>query len=337
MKPPFGGRHRVTFRLKDSPEVLTSTMKLFALSLALCVPAAFAADSAADLQKKFVGAWKLISREGPNQQPANGKPFGVIMYDDTGHMAVQIANGDRPAFSNGPAKATQKEMANAYASYTAYYGTYTFEPQNNMVIHHLEGSNTPGMIGQDYFRYFEIKGNRLTLSVANDGKGGRMAFKDTTAHLTWEKLPATTVAPADLQEKFLGSWKLISIEGPNQQNGKPAGVITFDDTGHMTVQIGRGDRPAFPSGRAKATDEEMAQAFSTYTAYYGTYTFEPQNNIVIYHLEGSIGPGQIGQDNIRYFELKGNRLRLSVANDGKGGRIPFKDTTAHFTWEKLPK
>jgi hypothetical protein len=27
---------------------------------------------------------------------------------------------------------------------------------------------------------------------------------------------------------------------------------------------------------------------------------------------------------------------LSVANDGKGGRIPFKETTRHLTWEKLP-
>lgn len=164
-------------------------MKLLALSLALLVPAAFAADTAADLQKKFVGSWKLISIDGPNQQPINGKPFGIIMYDNTGHMAVQIVRGDRPAFPNGRPKATDKEMAAAFATYTAYYGTYTFEPQNNIVIHQLEGSITPGQIGQDNIPYFELKGNRLTLSVANDGKGGRRAFKDTTQHLTWEKLP----------------------------------------------------------------------------------------------------------------------------------------------------
>jgi len=90
------------------------------------------------------------------------------------------------------------------------------------------------------------------------------------------------------------------------------------------------------NGRANATDHEKAAAFDTYTAYYGTYTFEPGNGIVIHHLEGSLSPGQIGQDNIRYFELKGNRLTLSVANDGKGGRLARKDTTAHLTWEKIP-
>jgi Lipocalin-like domain len=168
-------------------------MKLLALSLALCIPAAIAGDTAADLQKKFVGPWKLISIVGPpapNQQPVNGTPFGIIMYDNTGHMAVQIVRGDRPLFANGAAKATDKERAQAYSTYTAYYGTYTFEPENQIVIHHLEGSITPGQIGQDNIRYFELKGNRLTLSVANDGKGGRIPFKETTRHLTWEKIPA---------------------------------------------------------------------------------------------------------------------------------------------------
>jgi hypothetical protein len=42
-------------------------MKLLALFLTLLVPATFGADSDPDLQKKFVGSWKLISIEGPNQ------------------------------------------------------------------------------------------------------------------------------------------------------------------------------------------------------------------------------------------------------------------------------
>jgi hypothetical protein len=168
-------------------------MRLLAplLPLTLCFNPAFATDTAAELQKKFVGSWKLISIEGPspNQQPVNGKPFGIIMYDNTGHMAVQIVRSDRPAFPNGVANATDKERAQAYSTYGAYYGTYTFEPENHIVIHHLEGSLRPGQIGQDNIRYFELKGNRLTLSVANDGKGGRIPFTDTTRHLTWEKIP----------------------------------------------------------------------------------------------------------------------------------------------------
>ncbi|HWZ30973.1 MAG TPA: lipocalin-like domain-containing protein [Bryobacteraceae bacterium] len=164
-------------------------MNLLVPFIALFVSAAFAADNAADLQKKFVGSWKLISIEGPNRNNT-AKPFGMITYDTVGHMSVHIVRGDRPAFPNGRAKATDKEKAAAFDTYTAYYGTYTFEPENGIVIHHLEGSITPGQIGQDNIRYFELQGNRLTLSVANDGKGGRMARKDTTAHLTWERIAA---------------------------------------------------------------------------------------------------------------------------------------------------
>jgi Lipocalin-like domain len=161
-------------------------MKLLAIAFAL-FPAAFGADSAADLQNKFVGSWKLISIEG---QTRSSNPVGMLTYDSSGHMSVHIVRGERPAFPNGRARATDKEKASAFDSYTAYYGTYTFEPENGIVIHHLEGSLSPGQIGQDNIRYFELQGNRLTLSVANDGKGGRLARKDTTAHLIWEKIPA---------------------------------------------------------------------------------------------------------------------------------------------------
>jgi Lipocalin-like domain len=163
-------------------------VKLLALSLTLIVPAAFAADTSADLQKKFVGSWKLISIEGPNQS-GSGKPSGMIMYDNTGHMSVQIARAVRPTFSSS-ANATEKEKAAAFETYVAYYGTFTFEPKNGIVIHHLEGSIVPGQVGQDNIRYFKLIGNRLTLTIANDGRGGRLALKDTTRNITWERIPA---------------------------------------------------------------------------------------------------------------------------------------------------
>jgi hypothetical protein len=162
-------------------------MKLVVLSLAFVIPIALTGQTSAELQKKFVGSWKLISIEG-GAQPRMGKPVGIIMYDTTGHMSVQIMRGDRPAFSDTRVKAKDNEKAAAFDSYTAYYGTYTFEPENGIIIHHLEGSIVPGQAGQDNIRYFELTGNRLKLSVANDGKGGRLARKDATLHLTWEKL-----------------------------------------------------------------------------------------------------------------------------------------------------
>jgi hypothetical protein len=72
-------------------------MKLLVLALAFAIPDSFAADTAADLQKKFVGSWRLVSIEGLNQI-VKSKPSGIIMYDNTGHMSVQITVGDKPVF-----------------------------------------------------------------------------------------------------------------------------------------------------------------------------------------------------------------------------------------------
>jgi hypothetical protein len=171
--------------------MMRSAVNLVALFVAFCMAAASAGDTAADLQKEFAGSWKLISIEAPaarNGQTTPGKPSGIIMFDNTGHMSVQLIRGDRPAFAGG-GNGTAEERAQAYASYTAYYGTYTFEPENRVVIYHLENSLNPAQVGTAYVRYFEFKGNRLTLSVAEDGRGGRRAFKDTTQHFIWERIP----------------------------------------------------------------------------------------------------------------------------------------------------
>src|SRR5229473_8644288 len=161
-------------------------MKRLALSLTLLVPAAFGADSAPDLQRKFVGSWKLISIEGPNQT-RNGKPFGMIMYDSTGHMSVHIVRGDRPPFPDGRAKATDKEKAVAFDTYTAYYGTYTFDPENRIVIHHLEGSLSPGQIGQDNILLRTTR--QPPDSQCRQRRQGR-SVRAQGYHYSWERIPA---------------------------------------------------------------------------------------------------------------------------------------------------
>ena len=94
------------------------------------MPAALGAETAADLQKKFVGSWRLVSiRRSVSYQNVKGKPSGIITYDNTGHMSVQIVLGERPAFSDARAKASDKEKAAAYGTYVGYYGTYTLSPR----------------------------------------------------------------------------------------------------------------------------------------------------------------------------------------------------------------
>jgi hypothetical protein len=72
--------------------------------LCLGVSGALAQGQKALLAKKIVGAWRLVSVEGqPPGLPAfYDHPTGLIVYDPSGTMSVQIANrSGRKKFAGG--------------------------------------------------------------------------------------------------------------------------------------------------------------------------------------------------------------------------------------------
>jgi hypothetical protein len=147
-----------------------------------------------------------------------------------------------------------------------------------------------------------------------------------------------------LSKKFVGAWKLVSIEGnPQQLPGfydRPTGLLIYDASGRMSAQIvAKADRKSLPpnnKGRAMAKPEERAAAFDSYVAYFGTYTIDAKAGTVTHHIEGNLVPGRQGTDNIRWFEFQGDdRLILIPMEDGKGGTIARKDATYTLRWERI--
>ena len=68
-----------------------------------------------------------------------------------------------------------------------------------------------------------------------------------------------SLASAADKDKFVGAWRLISIEDPSPTASKPdqnpTGYIMYDATGHMSVQImRRQDRPEVCFRQAGAGD-----------------------------------------------------------------------------------
>lgn len=128
------------------------------------------------VREKFVGAWRLVSLETvrPNGEviyPFYGKrPEGLIVYDRNGWMSVQIAS-DPPArvpkdsaweaFLSAP----PAEKVAAVEGYYAYFGTWTVDPSNSTVTHHIKQSLRPGERGEEGVRHFVLDGDRLTLSA----------------------------------------------------------------------------------------------------------------------------------------------------------------------------
>lgn len=161
----------------------------------VCFASASAAPRPDELTKKFVGAWRLVSIEGnpPGRTNVYDRPKGMIMYDPSGHMCVNIVlKADRKPFApftRGLLTATNEEKAAAFDGYAAYFGTFTFDAKAGTVTHHLEDNLVPGRRGTDNVRWFEFQGDdRLLLIPMEDGKGGVLQRKDATYKLLWERL-----------------------------------------------------------------------------------------------------------------------------------------------------
>ncbi|MDQ1257860.1 MAG: hypothetical protein QG656_2468 [Candidatus Hydrogenedentes bacterium] len=140
--------------------------------------------------RQMAGTWRLVSF---NIQDANGQttyPFGEdaqgrLIYEANGRMAVQLMDPSRPDFvSPDPIAATEAEMRAAFDGYTAYYGTYSVDPEAKTIVHHVETSLIPNWVGTDQQREFEYDGKLLTLkgSLLLGGVQG-------TVRLVWERLP----------------------------------------------------------------------------------------------------------------------------------------------------
>ena len=161
--------------------------------LLLCLVSTAGAQSNDDPANRLVGVWRLVSVEGlsPTNQFVYDHPRGMIIYEASGRMSVQIASiGDRKPFAKGPAAGTTDEKAAAFDSYSGYYGTYTVDAQAGTVTHHIEDGSNPSSRGRDNVRWFELQGkNRIVLIPTEDGRGGRIARKDATYKLTFERIP----------------------------------------------------------------------------------------------------------------------------------------------------
>jgi hypothetical protein len=139
------------------------------------------------IANEFVGTWKLVAFEG--QLVPRRDRIGFIMYDTTGHMAVQIMPLDRPKFASGNRlQGTQDEIKAAFSGYAAYFGPYEVNEAEGVVIHHLEGSIFPNEVGRDNIRYYEFSGDRLTLIPTNMVDGKLTPKSSATVRLTWERV-----------------------------------------------------------------------------------------------------------------------------------------------------
>jgi hypothetical protein len=110
-------------------------------------------------QNNLFGMWELVSLEAikKNGDAHTGwlgeKPTGILVYDRSGRMSVQIMSGPRDS----------KDKPESFFGYYAYFGTLEVNQEKQTIIHHVEGSIRSDEIGVDYEQDFTVTETQLVL------------------------------------------------------------------------------------------------------------------------------------------------------------------------------
>lgn len=99
-------------------------------------------------------------------------------------MSAMISFGGRKRLSSSDSRSTSvEEQAEAYRTFVAYAGRYTFNSDH--VIHHVEISSIQDWAGTDLIRSIKFEGERIVLVAAPaSGDAEPQSFE-----LIWQRLP----------------------------------------------------------------------------------------------------------------------------------------------------
>lgn len=133
---------------------------------------------------QIVGVWTLVSEDvtmadGSHTAPFGTNPKGIVIFDPSGHFALQLMRSDLPKFaSNNRTLGTAEENKAVVQGLLSEFGTYSVSDGN--MVFHLEGCSFPNWIGGDHQRPFTISGDQLTWKTVGASGGG-------TAVLVWKR------------------------------------------------------------------------------------------------------------------------------------------------------
>jgi Lipocalin-like domain len=140
-------------------------------------------------RQELIGAWRLLSIQivgpnGPTIDPFyNADSTGMLIYDPSGWMSVQIVGQHRPALEAPASRPTHDTAQDAQRkaavldTYYAYFGTWEYDEATATVTHHIKSSLIPGETGVSYSQSVTLDGGRLIFTTRRDVAGGAAVQK----------------------------------------------------------------------------------------------------------------------------------------------------------------
>jgi hypothetical protein len=141
-------------------------MKNKFIVLASVIASVFSATGSAQCNFSVVGTWKLVSVTSTNDKGEVNKvalgqnPSGLLTYTADGRMMAIISDGGRePLSTPDRVAAPAEERAQAYSTFMAYAGRYTFTCDK--VVHHVEVASLQNWVNTDQTRIVTFQDNHL--------------------------------------------------------------------------------------------------------------------------------------------------------------------------------
>jgi len=136
-------------------------------------------------------------------------------------------------------------------------------------------------------------------------------------------------------DKLVGTWKLVSASsttssgerGETPYGPNPVGFLSYTGDGRVTAMISYGGRNPLSFGGG--TLEEQAEAFKTFLAYAGRYSFS--DGKVTHHIEISSIQNYVGKDLVRSIKFQGDQIVLVTPPTPVNGKIQ----TVELIWQRL--
>jgi lipocalin-like protein len=147
-----------------------------------------------------------------------------------------------------------------------------------------------------------------------------------------------STANSQRKDSVVGTWKLVSVTATTDKGvvnkatlgQNPSGLLTYTADGRMMAIISDdGRKPLSVADRISAPAEERAQAYSTFMAYAGRYTYTCDK--VVHHVEVASLQNWVNTEQIRFVTLRGNHLVVRNTPQLRGAVM----VTLESVWERL--
>jgi lipocalin-like protein len=154
----------------------------------------FSSNGIAQSKNTLIGTWRLVSAKdtienGEVRNAYGQNPVGLLTYTGDGRMmAIITFDGRKPLSVTDRVSAPVEERAEAFSTFVAYAGSYTFT--GDKVIHHVEAAWMQNMVNGDQVRVIvKLQRNRITLRTPPFLMGG---VKVVQEELVWERMKSKT-------------------------------------------------------------------------------------------------------------------------------------------------